>query len=136
MTREQLEQFRRAYDKSVKKCVKGKNKNGKDIAEQSDWVFFDRELIQTLLDMTDPKTGGLKMYFGQYDKENLDILPKDRKDREDYIGRMSIAIAAANRTEGGIIDVAEESKDSIISARSSNSSTRNGGMLCPPNCNP
>ena len=136
MTREQLELFRRAYDKSVKKCVKGKNKNGKDIAEQSDWVFFDRDLIQSLLDMTDPKTGGLKMYFGQYDKENLDILPKDRKDREDYIGRMSIAIAAANRTEGGIIDVMDESSDPALRSQSSGDYVRNLGQLCPPNCNP
>lgn len=136
MTREQLELFRRAYAKSVKKCVKGKNKNGKDIAEQSDWVFFDRELLQSLLDMTDPKTGGLKMYFGQYDKENLDILPKDRKDREDYIGRMSIAIAAANRTEKGIIDVDDPSEESSKTKSRSGGAIENGGSLCPPACNP
>ncbi|EMS31209.1 hypothetical protein C943_02356 [Mariniradius saccharolyticus AK6] len=136
MTREQLELFRRAYDKSVKKCVKGKNKDGKDIAEQSDWVFFDRDLIQSLLDMTDPKAGGLKMYFGQYDKENLDIIPLDRKDREDYIGRMSIAIAAANRTERGIIDVTGENSDPALRSQSSGESVRNLGQLCPPNCNP
>jgi hypothetical protein len=112
MTKEELEAFRSAYAKSVKKCIKGKNKNGKDIEEQSDWVFFDRKLIQDLLDMTDPITGGLKLYFGQYDKENLDILPIDRKDRDDYIGRISIAIAAANKTESGIIDLGTESKNS------------------------
>jgi len=77
MTRDQLEAFRLAYGKSVKKCIKGKNKDGKEIEELSDWVFFDRELIQSLLDMTDPKVRGLKIYFGQYDKENLDILPID-----------------------------------------------------------
>lgn len=136
MTKEQLEAFRLAYGKSVKKCIKGKNKNGKDIAEQSDWVFFDRKLIQDLLDMCDPKTGGLKLYFGQYDKENLDILPKDRKDRDDYIGRISIAIAAANKTESGIIDLEVESKNSTDLTLDSGSSIRNGGALCPPYCNP
>lgn len=136
MTKEQLEAFRLAYAKSVKKCIKGKDKNGKDIEEQSDWVFFDRKLIQDLLDMCDPKIGGLKMYFGQYDKENLDILPIDRKDRDDYIGRISIAIAAANKTESGIFDLSTESKNSTDLAIDSGSSSRNGGILCPPNCNP
>ena len=136
MTKEQLEAFRLAYAKSVKKCIKGKNKNGKDIEEQSDWVFFDRKLIQDLLDMCDPKIGGLKMYFGQYDKENLDILPNDRKDREDYIGRISIAIAAANKTESGIFDLSTESKNSTDLSLNSGASTRNGGQLCPPDCNP
>lgn len=136
MTEEELKLFRNAYAKSVKKCVKGKNKNGKDIAEQSDWVFFDRDLVQSLLDMTDPKTGGLKMYFGQYDKENLDILPKDRKDREDYIGRMSIAIVAANRTEKGIIDVNGAYGESSTKKSKSGGTIENGGSLCPPACNP
>jgi hypothetical protein len=136
MTKKELEAFRSAYAKSVKKCIKGKDKNGKDIEEQSDWVFFDRKLIQDLLDMCDPITGGLKLYFGQYDKENLDILPIDRKDRDDYIGRISIAIAAANKTEGGIIDLGTESKDSTALRISSGGSIENGGQLCPPNCNP
>jgi hypothetical protein len=136
MTKEQLEAFRLAYAKSVKKCIKGKDKNGKDIEEQSDWVFFDRKLIQDLLDMTDPKSGGLKLYFGQYDKENLKILPVDRKDREDYIGRISLAIAAANSTEKGIIDLDEKIENASDLAQDSGGSTRNGGKLCPPSCNP
>ena len=136
MTRDQLEAFRLAYGKSVKKCIKGKNKDGKEIEEQSDWVFFDRELIQSLLDMTDPKVGGLKMYFGQYDKENLDILPIDRKDREDYIGRISMAIAAANKTEKGFLDIDADLNNSTTLVRSSGNGTENGGHLCPPECNP
>jgi hypothetical protein len=136
MTKEQLEDFRLAYAKSVKKCIKGKNKNGKEIEEQSDWVFFDRKLIQDLLDMTDPKSGGLKLYFGQYDKKNFNILPLDHKDREDYIGRISIAIAAANNTEDGIIDIAAESKNSDSLMLKSGGPTKNRGILCPPNCNP
>jgi hypothetical protein len=136
MTKEELDAFTSAYSKSVKKCIKGKDKNGKDLEEQSDWVFFDRKLIQDLLDMTDPKSGGLKLYFGQYDKENLDILPIDQQDREDYIGRISIAIAAANKTESGIIDLMTESKNSTDLTPDSGGYTRNGGQLCPPDCNP
>ncbi|MCR9016901.1 hypothetical protein [Aquiflexum gelatinilyticum] len=40
MTKDHVEAFRLAYAKSVKNCLKGKDKNGKDIAEQSDWVFL------------------------------------------------------------------------------------------------
>jgi hypothetical protein len=136
MTKEQLDAFRFAYAESVKKCIKGKNKNGKDIEEQSDWVFFDRKLIQDLLDMSDPKTGGIKLYFGQYDKENIDILPIDQNDRDDYIGRISIAVAAANKTDNGIVDFIGESKDSSNLSLDSGDTLRNGGQLCPPNCNP
>ncbi|MGY6523435.1 MAG: hypothetical protein ACXIUD_17015 [Mongoliitalea sp.] len=136
MTREQLEAFRKAYANSVKKCIKGIDKNGQEIDQQSDWVFFDRALLQSLLDMTDPQTGGLKMYFGQYDKSTLDLLPEGQPNREDYLGRMSIAIAAANKTEKGIIDV--ENPKTIASKTTADleESLKNGGELCPPSCNP
>ncbi|WP_194776009.1 hypothetical protein [Pararhodonellum marinum] len=136
MTREQLAQFREVYDKSAKKFQKAKGFDGKEIEEQTDWVFFDRDLIQKLLDMTDKKSGGIKMYFGQYDKENLDLIPKDRKLREDYEGRVSLALAAANREGEEIIDVDDE----VIQARgmgggSGGGGTQNGGNICPPSCN-
>lgn len=136
MTREQLEAFRKAYANSVKKCIKGIDKNGHEIDQQSDWVFFDRALLQSLLDMTDPQTGGLKMYFGQYDKSTLGLLPERLPNREDYLGRMSIAIAAANKTEKGIIDV--ESPKTMVSKSTADleDPLKNGGELCPPSCNP
>lgn len=130
MDRKQLELFRKAYDNSVKKCIKGKDKNGKDIEEQSNWVFFDRATLEKLLSMTDPKTGGIKMYFGQYDKENLDIIPLDRPLREDYIGRISLALAASNRTEQGMEDIY------LANSVEEDGGLENGGNLCPPQCNP
>lgn len=136
MTKEQLEAFRKAYANSVQKCIKGIGKNGREIEKQSDWGFFDRELLQSLLDMTDPKTGGLKMYFGQYDKNTLELLPEGLPKREDYLGRMSIAIAAANKTEKGIIDVESSTVKGLKSATDLEEPLKNGGQLCPPECNP
>lgn len=126
MNNKQLEAFRNAYRESVKIGIKGKDKNGHDIEEQSDWVWFDRESLKKLLDTSDERTGGIKMYFGQYDKDNLDILPADRKNREDYIGRISIAMVASNKTDYGYEDLQKPDGGGI----------KNGGDLCPPDCNP
>jgi hypothetical protein len=130
MNRKQLNLFRKEYDKSIKKCVKGKDKEEIEIQEQSDWVFFERATLEKLLAMTDVKTGGIKMYFGQYNEENLDMIPLDRPFREDYIGRLSLALSASNRTTQGIQDV--YSADSVMEDQG----LENGGTICPPDCNP
>jgi hypothetical protein len=132
MTREELKNFVSVYNKSVRKGIKGKNKDGKDVQEQTSWAFFDREVIEKLLAQTDPKCGGIKIYFGQYDRKNLDLVPIDRKEREDYIGRVSLALSAANRKEDGIFDVF----DTNPLEDEGNSSIENGGRICPPHCKP
>lgn len=144
MTRQELEAFRKAYEGSVKRCIKGKDKNGKEIDEQSDWVFFDRATIQRLLDLTDRRTGGIRIYFGQYEKANIDIISDGRKDKEEYIGRLSVALAAANKTKNGYIDIDEpqpETKSKVatqmfMSTSSGGGGTENMGTLCPPECAP
>ena len=132
MTREELKNFVSVYNKSVRKGIKGKDKEGKDVEEQTSWAFFDREVIEKLLAQTDPKAGGIKIYLGQYDKDNLDLVPKDRKDREDYIGRVSLALSAANREEDGIFDLFDNKSDQ----EGSDSSIENGAAICPPYCRP
>ncbi|MCR9016903.1 hypothetical protein [Aquiflexum gelatinilyticum] len=132
MTKEELKNFVSVYNKSVRKGIKGKNKEGKDVQEQTSWAFFTREEIERLLEITDPKSGGIKIYFGQYDKENLDLVPKDRKDREDYIGMVSLALSAANQKEDGIFDVFDNQSEEV----SDTNSIANGGKICPPYCQP
>lgn len=142
MTREELEAFRNAYQKAAKKSIKAKNKDGRDINEQSDWVYFDCKTIQKLLDMTDPDRGGVKIYFGQYDKKNVEMLPEDMRKKHDFVGRVSLALAACNKTETEYVDIysaANEIQDtSNMMLRSSRDgeSPVNAGSVCPPICHP
>lgn len=142
MTREELEAFRKAYQKAAKKSIKAKNKNGKVINEQSDWVWFDRNTIQKLLDMTDSEKGGIKIYFGQYDENNVNMLPEDMRKKHDYIGRVSLALAACNKTETEFEDIYSESNEiqntsNLMLMRSNDrDSPVNAGYVCPPDCQP
>jgi hypothetical protein len=142
MTREELEEFKTAYKKAAKKSIKAKNKKGELIKEQSDWVWFDRDTIQKLLDLTDPVKGGIKIYFGQYDKKNVEMLPKERRDKHDYVGRVSLALAACNKTETEFEDIYSESNEiqntsNLMLMRSNDrDSPVNAGYVCPPDCQP
>lgn len=132
MTREELKNFVSVYNKSVRKGIKGKDKEGKDVEEQTSWAFFDREVIEKLLAMADPKIGGIKIYFGQYDLGNLNLVPENREDREEYIGRVSLAVSAANKEEDGVFDVFKNDSG----AENGYSSIQNGTGICPPYCRP
>ncbi|MBW3469237.1 hypothetical protein [Arthrospiribacter ruber] len=141
MNRKELEAFRKAYQQAAKKSIKANNGRGKPIEEQSNWVWFDRDSIQKLLDMTDPKTGGIKIYFGQYDKENVEMLPRERREKHDYIGRLSLALVASNKTKTEYEDIYSESpqesdKDTLSLKSSGGPSPLNAGSVCPPDCTP
>jgi Zn-finger nucleic acid-binding protein len=85
--------------------------------EQSRSVWIDRGKIERLLEQTDPKSGGIKVFFGQYDEESLgefDIPVKP----EDYKSRLTVILAASNNNE----DPTEESQ------------LENFGKICPPDC--
>lgn len=137
MTKEELDAFKSAYDISVRKCIKGKDKNGKDIEEQTEWIWFDRKTLMDLLNNADEEIGGIKMYLGQYDKNNINILPEKYPDRESCIGRISLALTPANKTEAGIIDVTSSGDISRTSSEIEQSYlVMNGGTICPPFCIP
>ncbi len=137
MTKEEFDAFKSAYDLSVRKCIKGKDKNGKDIEEQTKWIWFDRKTLMDLLNNADEETGGIKMYLGQYDKNNINILPEKYPDRESCIGRISLALTPANKSEAGIIDVTSSGDISRTSSESDQSYLiLNGGTICPPFCIP
>lgn len=141
MTREELEAFRKAYQKAAKKSVKAKNGKGRAIDEQSDWVWFDRKSIQQILDMTDPKEGGIKIYLGQYDKKNINMLPKEMREKHDYVGKVSLALVACNKTKEEFEDIYSDtlvdSEKDLKSQRSDGGiSPLNAGNVCPPICKP
>lgn len=131
MKPEEFRKFIEAYNRQGKKSKKAKDHNGNEIEDQTDWVWFDRKTLQELIDMTDSKNGGIKIYFGQYDEETLSLVPKERSKREDYIGRISLALAPCNKTETDFEDVSL-----MKSSSDDDSNLRNGGHLCPPGCNP
>ncbi|EKB49476.1 hypothetical protein [Cecembia lonarensis] len=132
MNRDDLKKFVKPYRETIQVGEPGRDEQGRAIKEQSQWVFFDRATIEKLLRMTDANKGGIKVYFGQYDRENLYLVPQDRRDREQYIGKISVALSAANEEQNGIFDVFLNSEGQ----RSDANSIENGGMLCPPYCEP
>ncbi|MFC0262509.1 hypothetical protein [Fontibacter flavus] len=131
MKPEEFRKFIEAYNKHGKKSKKARGQNGKDIEDQTDWVWFDRKTLQELIDMTDAEKGGIKMYFGQYDKDTLSMIPEGRAKREEYIGRISLVLAPCNKTETDFEDVSL-----MKSSSDDDSNLKNGGYLCPPGCNP
>jgi hypothetical protein len=132
MNQADLKKFVKPYRATIQRGEPARNEDGNVIKDQTHWAFFDRTTIEKLLQMTDPKNGGIKIYFGQYDRENIYLVPQDRLDRDQYIGKISVALSAANKEQNGIFDV-------FLSAegqRSGGNSIENGGIICPPYCKP
>jgi len=142
MTREELEAFRTVYQRFARRSIKAEDAEGKEIDEQSDWVWFDRKTIQNLLDMTKEDTGGIKIYFGQYDKDNVDMLPEERRKKHDYVGRVSLALMACNKTKTEYEDIysgsneIQDSSKMMLMRGGDGDSPVNAGELCPPDCTP
>ncbi|MFD2034130.1 hypothetical protein ACFSKL_04970 [Belliella marina] len=135
MNREELKKFREYYRKHGKINKPGLDFRGEPIKEQTDWVWFDRETIENALKDADPdgKIGGLKMYFGQYDKETIRMIPEDREKKEAYIGRISLVLKPCNMTGEGLEEVksCDENGDDDDD---DDGLSWNGGRICPPNC--
>lgn len=132
MNQDDLKKFVSPYRATIQVGEPGRNGQGAVIKDQSQWVFFNRGTIEKLLRMTDAQKGGIKIYFGQYDRENIDLVPQDRSDREEYIGRISVALSAANNEKDGIYDLFLQSDGQ----RRGGDSIENGGVICPPFCEP
>lgn len=115
-----LKKFKKLRDNYSQHAGSGKSskdRNGKIISNQTQSVWFDRKTIQELLDKTDEKKGGIKIYFGEYDKETLDLVT-EIKDPLDLIGRLTVILGASNENE-------DTEEPALL---------RNGGKICPPNC--
>ncbi|GAB2625556.1 hypothetical protein [Belliella aquatica] len=127
-----IKKFRENYAKNGKINKPGIGADGKPIKEQTNWVWFNRETIEAALAKADAdgKTGGLKMFFGQYDKETISMIPADRPKREDYIGRISLVLVPTNLTEEGLQEVNHVQEPTS----DEDDDGWNGGMLCPPEC--
>lgn len=131
LTKQQFKAVTKKYRAEIGSGKAGKGKNG-PITDQTRWIWFDRELIEKVLSKTDPKTGGIKFYFGEYDESFEEDLGSE------YIGRMMLAMVPCN--EEDTFKAATELKafESIApeggNGDDEEEEAENGGKICPPNC--
>jgi hypothetical protein len=120
-----FEQMKEKYNQEVRQGKPGKNPNG-EVTNQTEWVFFDRETLQNILDQADPdgKKGGIKFYLAEYTEE----LAKKwhPKDPDNYTGGITLVLKAANLTNG-------KPEDVTASVRG-DEEFDNNGIKCPPTC--
>ncbi|WP_114751575.1 hypothetical protein [Pleomorphovibrio marinus] len=110
-----FERLKKTYDTYIEEAERLIHRDSP--IQQTRSVWIDREKIEKLLEQTDPRTGGIKLFFGQYDEETIEGFESPVK-KEDYEGRLTVILAASNNNE----DPREESQ--LV----------NFGKTCPPDC--
>ncbi|MBA4298521.1 MAG: molecular chaperone DnaK [Cyclobacterium sp.] len=125
ISKKDFEEMQKKYKQEVGKGKPGKNPKG-DVTKQTEWVFFDRDTLQNLLDQADQdgKTGGIKFYLTEYTEE----LAKKWHPTEpnSYSGGITLVLKAANLKDGKPVDVT----DSEVAGEE----YENRGIKCPPTC--
>lgn len=114
-----FDQMKAKYDKEVKKGKPGKDKNNKDVTDQTEWLFFDRKTLEEVL--ADPKAGGIKFYMTEYTEEVAKKLYPENPD--EYVGRVTIVMTASS--ESGKIEILSETEEPTY---------YNKAQICPPFC--
>jgi surface antigen len=114
-----FEEMKAKYNKEVKKGKSAKDKNNKDVTDQTDWIFFDRSTLEEIL--ADPKAEGIKFYFTEYTEEVAKAYYPENPD--EYVGRVNLVMTAS--TENGKIE---------ISNADGTNTYYNRGDICPPTC--
>ena len=117
MDLEKFRKLRENYNKQIGSGEPGKDQEGRKITKQTQSVWFDRKTIQNLLDQTDEKTGGIKVYFGEYDENTAEEVSYI-KDTKELVGKLTVILAASNNNE-------DPTDGDLL---------RNGGKVCPPDC--
>ncbi|NHE56884.1 hypothetical protein [Cyclobacterium plantarum] len=110
-----FESLKLNYKKFITEAEEAINKE--TAKDQTRSVWFDRETIEKLLAQTDPKSGGIKIFLGMYDKDTLS--EREDQDRaEAYIGKLTLVLTASD-------DNQDPDQETLII---------NGGKVCPPDC--
>lgn len=122
MNKDVFDQFVKTYEEGLKKGIKSKDMHGKPIEEQSSFVYFDKKSIIKFLEQVDD-SGGVRIYFGQYDEDTVKSLPASIKEPQEYIGRLSVALVSV-----------DGQKKTSIKSSVDEGEYLNGGELCPPIC--
>nr|MBI1231232.1 hypothetical protein [Cytophagales bacterium] len=110
-----FERLKKQYEEFISKAEK--DIEGDKAIKQTRSVWFDRFTIEKLLEQTDPKTGGIKIFFGKYDEDTSSEADKSFKP-EELNGKLTVILAASNANED------PEVESMVI----------NGGKVCPPDC--
>ncbi|WP_439483176.1 hypothetical protein [Cyclobacterium plantarum] len=110
-----FESLKLNYKKFITEAEEAINKE--TAKDQTRSVWFDRETIEKLLAQTDPKSGGIKIFLGMYDKDTLS--EREDQDRaQAYIGKLTLVLTASD-------DNQDPGQETLII---------NGGKVCPPDC--
>lgn len=121
ISKKDFQQMKKKYAKEVKKGRPAKTRRFR-IADQTDWIYFDRETLERILSKSDPdpKKGGIIFHFTEYTEE---VAMKNHPENpEDYEGLLTLVLEPASPpTEGKL-------------AKSSMESYENRGYQCPPRC--
>jgi hypothetical protein len=112
---EKFEILKRNYEKFIQEAERAIHQES--AKQQTRSVWFDRQTIEKLLDQTDPKQGGIKIYLGMYDKDTVSE-QGERANRSDYIGKLTVILTASNDND-------DPGQQTMIV---------NGGKVCPPDC--
>jgi len=125
ISKQDFEEMQKKYKEEVGQGKPGKNPKG-EVKKQTEWVFFDRETLQNILDQADQdgKTGGIKFYLAEYPESLANKWHPS--DPDDYSGSITLVLKAANLENGKPIDV-----ESVNRAETEYD---NDGMKCPPKC--
>ncbi|HSI75745.1 MAG TPA: hypothetical protein VK957_07615 [Lunatimonas sp.] len=110
-----FDRLKRQYEEYIAKAEK--NINGGKAIQQTRSVWFDRQTIEELLKQTDPRTGGIKVFFGKYDEESLSNSDISAEEKDLY-GKLTLILAASD-------DNKDPQTESMVV---------NGGKICPPDC--
>jgi len=127
LTKEQFAAIQQKYSKEVREGKPGKGKNH-EIKDQTKWIWFDRGEIEEVLSKSDPKKGGIKFYFGEYDESFEPELG------EEYVGRLMLAMVPTNKEADGTLTEVKTISLSGEGEDEEDEPVYNFGKVCPPHC--
>lgn len=110
-----FDRLRKQYEEFIAKAEN--DLDGGKAIQQTRSVWFDRHTIEELLKQTDPKRGGIKVFFGKYDEETLSE-SNTSANKKELDGKLTVILAASN-------DNNDPEVESMVV---------NAGKVCPPDC--
>lgn len=112
-----FDQMKGKYDKEIKKGKPGKDKDNKDVTEQTNWVSHTKDGLMEVLNQEG--VTGIKFYFTEYTQKIAEEFYGDQADL--YVGRLGLVYSPIYGSSGKIKSSEEEDY-------------YDRGVTCPPIC--